>query len=145
MLQYVVPEDNNTLAAEASQQDSPEQKVRIVVLVEASGACPFEDWLYGLRDRAAQVRLLIRLLRIAEQGNFGSHRERISGAVSELKLDYGPGYRVYFVRQGDTLVILLGGGVKASQQRDIVSAVALWERNKDDAERFSREFRTPAE
>ena len=122
-----------------------EPTYRLVVLVEKSGSCPFEDWLYGLRDRAAQARLLIRLLRIAEQGNFGSHRERISGAVSELKLDYGPGYRVYFVRQGDTLVILLGGGVKASQQSDIASAVALWERNKDDAERFSREFRTATE
>ncbi len=118
---------------------------RLVVLVEKSGSCPFEDWLYGLRDRAAQARLLIRLLRVAEQGNFGSHRERISGAVSELKLDYGPGYRVYFVRQGETLVILLGGGTKASQESDIASAVGLWERNKDDAERFSREFRTATE
>ena len=85
------------------------------------------------------------ILMRAAQGNFGSHRERISGAVSELKLDYGPGYRVYFVRQGDTLVILLGGGTKASQEGDIMSAVALWERNKDDAKRFSREFRTTSE
>ncbi|WP_309693055.1 type II toxin-antitoxin system RelE/ParE family toxin [Armatimonas sp.] len=116
-----------------------------MVLVEKSSSCPFEDWLYGLRDRAAQARLLIRLLRIAEQGNFGAHRERINSAVSELKLDYGPGYRVYFVRHGEVLVILLGGGTKASQESDIVSAVALWERNKDDAERFSREFRPAPE
>lgn len=127
---------------EVSENEPP---FRLVVLVEKGGSCPFEAWLYGLRDRTAQARLLIRLLRIAEQGNFGTHRERISGAVSELKLDYGPGYRVYFVRHGDVLVILLGGGTKASQESDITSATELWERNKDDAERFSREFRTPAE
>ena len=145
MLQFNMPDENDFPAVEATEQaPSPEPKVKVVVLVESSRVCPFEDWLYGLRDRAAQARLLVRLLRIAEGGNFGSHRERISGAVSELKLDYGPGYRVYFVRQGDTLVILLGGGTKDSQKVDIATAAVLWERNKDDVERFSRQFRPSA-
>lgn len=118
--------------------------VRLCVLVEKSGECPFEDWLYGLRDRAAQARIVTRLLRVL-QGNFGDHRERIAGAVSEMKIDYGPGYRVYYVRQGDLLVVLLGGGTKERQERDIEEAVALWERNEKDAERFSREYRPAAE
>lgn len=63
------------------------------------------------------------------------------GAVSEMRIDYGPGYRLYFVLHGDTLIVLLGGGTKDSQQADIAAAVTLWERNKNDAERFSREFR----
>ena len=137
-------EDDLPIVETTEHAPAQEPKVKVVVLVEANGACPFEDWLYGLRDRVAQARVLVRLLRIAEAGNFGSHRERIRGAVSELKLDYGPGYRVYFVRQGDTLVILLGGGTKDSQQADIATAALLWERNKDDVERVSRQFRPPA-
>ncbi len=77
-------------------------------------------------------------------GNLGDHRERIAGAVSELRIDYGPGYRVYFVRHGDIFVVLLGGGTKETQTSDIQAAHALWERNKNDAERYAREFRPPA-
>ncbi len=73
-------------------------------------------------------------------GNFGDQRERISGAISEIRVDYGPGYRVYYVRLGNVWVILVGGGTKDKQQNDIETAVSLWEKTKDDVERFSREF-----
>ena len=88
----------------------------------------------------AEQRVLKRIVRIVRDGNFGDHRERISGAVSELKIDYGPGYRVYYALQGNVIVVLLGGGTKERQQNDIAAALALWEANKDEDGRFSRVF-----
>ena len=114
------------------------------VLVDLSGDCPFEDWIYGLQDRQTQARIVTRLLRM-QRGSFGDHRERISGAVCELRIDYGPGYRVYYARRGDMLVVLLGGGTKQGQQRDIEAAKALWERNANDVEGLLREYGSAAE
>lgn len=130
----------------AEQPDAAPEPVpiRIRVLVERNGGSPFEDWIYGLHDRQAQARIVTRLLRV-QQGNFGDHRERISGAVCELRIDHGPGYRVYYARHGDVLVVLIGGGTKQGQQRDIEAARALWERNQNDVEGLSREYRTPDE
>lgn len=116
-------------------------RIRVRVLVTASGTAPFDEWLSSVRDAAAKARLLQRLLRIERDGNFGDHRERIRGAVSELRLDAGPGYRVYYVLHGTTLVILLCGGTKASQEDDIERAAELWEGSKEDVEGLSREFR----
>jgi putative addiction module killer protein len=113
---------------------------RVLVLVEEDGRAPYETWYRGLRDVAARARIAARIARILQGGNFGDHRERIEGAVSELRLDYGPGYRIYYVRQGDTITILLGGGVKDGQQRDIAEAVVLWERYRHDVEGRSREL-----
>lgn len=79
----------------------------------------FANWLAGLRDARAKARID----RLA-QGNSGDVRP-VGGGVSELRIPYGPGYRVYFVRRGATLTILLCGGDKASQERDIVRAKAL--------------------
>ncbi len=125
-------------AGEQADTAGTSDRLQVRVLVEGED-CPFERWLAGVRDRAGRARVLARLLRL-EQGNFGDHRERIAGAVSELRIDYGPGYRVYYVRYGTLLIVLLGGGVKESQQKDIETAKALWERNEEDVERFSREF-----
>jgi putative addiction module killer protein len=128
------------------EEESPEPdaleapRYQIRVLVEEGGNIPFLRWRNSLRDVMAKARIAVRLTRIAGEGNFGDHRERISGAVSELRLDYGPGYRVYYVLHGSLLVILLGGGTKDGQQSDILAAHALWEANKDDDERFSRDF-----
>lgn len=127
-------------AGATPEADAPAQAYRLAVLTDSEGACPFDRWLASLRDQSARARLLLRLLR-AEGGNLGDHRERIAGPVSELKLDYGPGYRVYYVLHGRMLIILLGGGTKASQPDDVAAAVGFWERNKDHAERLSREFR----
>ena len=82
----------------------------------------FGEWLEGLRDRVARNRILVRIERIKE-GNFGDHK-RFDG-IGELKFDFGPGYRVYFVQRGDVVVILLTGGDKSSQARDIERAVAM--------------------
>jgi probable addiction module antidote protein/putative addiction module killer protein len=71
----------------------------------------------------AKTRILIRLRRVS-LGNFGDVKS-VGEGVSELRADYGPGYRVYFLRKGETLVVLLGGGDKRTQSRDIQRAIGL--------------------
>lgn len=93
-----------------------------------------------MRDTAARTRIAARITRILQAGNFGDHRERISGAISEIKVDYGPGYRIYYVRLGSLIVVLMGGGTKDSQQGDIEAATALWERYKDNVEKYTRDI-----
>jgi len=84
----------------------------------------FADWLAGLKDRTGATRIAARIQRIEATGHFGDWKP-ISGAVAELRFTFGPGYRVYFVRRGDELIILLGGGDKDSQDRDIAKAIEL--------------------
>ena len=84
----------------------------------------FDDWLRGLRDRQAHGRILARIARIRDRGLFGDVRS-VGGPVRELRIDYGPGYRVYFLQRDKTLVLLLCGGDKGSQNRDIETAKAL--------------------
>jgi putative addiction module killer protein len=83
----------------------------------------FAKWLGGLRDRRARARIQVRLDRLA-LGLAGDVKPVGSG-VSELRIDYGPGYRVYFKGKGDDVVILLAGGDKRTQERDIQRALAL--------------------
>jgi len=83
----------------------------------------FARWLTSLRDEAAVKRIKQRLARV-QIGLFGDLKP-IGDGLSELRIDHGPGYRVYFVRRGDILVILLCGGDKASQSRDIARAMAM--------------------
>jgi putative addiction module killer protein len=83
----------------------------------------FAAWVAGLTDRQARIRIADRLLRLT-RGNFGDARS-VGGGVSELRIDHGPGYRVYFTRRGQTVVILLCGGDKGSQSRDIARAQAM--------------------
>lgn len=83
----------------------------------------FLNWFKSLSDRQARVRIQTRIDRLAA-GNPGQSRT-LGGAVSEMKIDYGPGYRVYFTRHGVTVVILLCGGDKRTQQQDIEAAIAL--------------------
>jgi putative addiction module killer protein len=87
--------------------------------VQADGSCPFREWLASL-DVAIRARVQARVMRI-ESGNFGDHKQ-IDSDVHELRLDFGPGYRLYFARQGKAVVILLCGGDKKSQRRDIKTA-----------------------
>jgi putative addiction module killer protein len=91
----------------------------------------FASWLDGLKDKSAQVRIVARLRRI-EAGNFGDWRP-IEGKVAELRIDYGPGYRLYFTRRGTIVVVILNGGVKADQKRDIRRALKLVAELGDDA------------
>ncbi len=90
----------------------------------ASGESPFRKWFEALRDSKAQARIDARLARV-QLGNFGEH-ETVGEGVVELKIDYGPGYRVYFGQVGASLVILLCGGDKGTQTKDIKTARKHW-------------------
>jgi putative addiction module killer protein len=83
----------------------------------------YSDWIDDLKDRAARARILVRVDRLIH-GNPGQHRALTDG-VSELKIDVGPGYRVYYTKRGSRILLLLAGGDKATQQKDIQLAVQL--------------------
>ena len=80
----------------------------------------FQTWLDELRDRKAQIRIAARL-RLAEAGNLGDWKS-VGGDISEMRVNFGPGYRLYFTGRGSLLVIMLAGGDKSSQDRDIKRA-----------------------
>ena len=90
----------------------------------SEGKIPFEDWYYSLRDSKAKTIITKRLNRVS-LGNLGDCRF-VGEGVFELKIDYGPGYRVYFGEIGTTIVLLLCGGDKSTQDRDIYQAIAYW-------------------
>jgi putative addiction module killer protein len=92
-------------------------------VIEVRQTDVFASWFEGLRDRQARARITARIRRLS-LGNPGDARP-VGGGVSEMRIDYGPGYRVYFVRRGDILALLLCGGDKRTQDRDIAQAVAL--------------------
>jgi len=83
----------------------------------------YRDWISGLKDRAGRARVQVRVDRLAH-GNPGQHRHLGEG-VSELKIDFGPGYRVYYTERNGELIVLLAGGDKSTQQQDIDTALAL--------------------
>lgn len=83
----------------------------------------YARWFSGLRDRRARARIDVRIRRLS-LGNLGDVRS-VGEGVCELRIDYGPGYRVYFVQGGQALVILLAGGDKGTQERDIRTALDL--------------------
>ena len=83
----------------------------------------FADWFERLRDQRARSSIAVRIARI-ESGNFGDCKS-VGGSVREIRVDVGPGYRIYFMMRGRELIILLCGGDKGSQRRDIDRAKAL--------------------
>ena len=89
------------------------------------GRDPFKEWLAGLADRRARARVAVRVQRMAG-GNFGDHKP-LSDGVWELKIDHGPGYRVYYAQAGRRVLLLLVGGDKRRQQADIATAVRYWQ------------------
>lgn len=91
--------------------------------LEIRKTASFERWLRALRDSVARLRILARLLRL-EDGHWGDARH-IAGPLFELRIHVGPGYRIYVAKQDDRVVVVLGGGDKSSQDRDIERAVEL--------------------
>jgi putative addiction module killer protein len=96
----------------------------IVAFRARDGGVPFEDWLDELNDKRAVARVLARLARV-RLGNLGDCKS-VGEGVSELRVDHGPGYRIYFGQKGRTLVVLLCGGDKRTQDRDIRLAKQYW-------------------
>ena len=92
-------------------------------MIEVRQTARFKAWLSGLRDDRARARILKRLDR-AGQGNLGDVAP-VGGGVSEMRIFYGPGYRVYFIQRGKELIVLLCGGDKSTQSADIEEAKAM--------------------
>ena len=92
-------------------------------MIEVRQTETYIRWISRLPDRQARARINIRVRRLS-LGNFGDARP-VGGGVSEIRIDYGPGYRVYFIHRGSALVVLLAGGDKSSQRRDIARAREL--------------------
>jgi putative addiction module killer protein len=92
-------------------------------MIEVRETITFSTWIAGLRDVRAAARIDVRIGRL-RIGNFGDTKSVAEG-VSELRIDYGPGYRIYFTRRGKIVVILLCGGDKNTQKRDIKTAKSL--------------------
>ena len=102
--------------------------------ITEAGKRPFKEWLEELRDVAGRAKIRIRLDR-ARLGNLGDNRS-VGEGVRELRIDYGPGYRLYFALDGSRVVLLLLGGDKSSQDRDIARAIECWrdyQRRRDHA------------
>lgn len=99
--------------------------MRLEHYLTPDGRDVLQGWLDALRDRKARIAIQRRLDRIERDGHFGD-RKVIESGVSELRIDLGPGYRVYFGQEGDALVLLLVAGDKSTQARDIGKAIEYW-------------------
>ncbi|MFN8790613.1 MAG: type II toxin-antitoxin system RelE/ParE family toxin [Bdellovibrionales bacterium] len=96
----------------------------LVIFLDQNGKAPFEVWLISLKDIQGRAIIRKRLNRV-RLGNLGDAKT-VGGGVMELRIDFGPGYRVYFGEDGPRIVVLLCGGDKASQSKDIESAKKFW-------------------
>jgi putative addiction module killer protein len=103
--------------------DSPESVNYSWQTIELVKTDVFDRWLTKLRDVRARARIEARIHRLS-LGNPGDVKA-VGGGISELRVDYGPGYRVYFLQRGSVVIVLLCGGDKASQDKDIMSAKAI--------------------
>lgn len=96
----------------------------IEIYKNVRGFEPYTNWLYKLRDKKIQARIEQRVRRL-EYGNLGDYKALEAG-VFELRLAFGPGYRIYFGQKGSKIIILLCGGNKRTQKQDIISAQSFW-------------------
>jgi putative addiction module killer protein len=101
----------------------PSDSVEILEYLEPNGRSPSAEWFDSLNAPAA-AKVVIAVTRLS-QGNF-SNAKGVGGGVHEYKIDFGPGYRMYFGRDGEKLILLLGGGTKKRQQKDILDALRRW-------------------
>jgi len=105
------------------------REIEVRVYKTPDSRCPFNDWLLALRDVHARARIRARIARVRE-GNFGDAKA-IGDGVYELRVHQGPGYRMYFGREGMAVVILLCGGDKQTQPRDIARAKRYWRAHRN--------------
>ncbi len=103
--------------------------VEVVHYVTENGSDPFGEWL-SKQDVNVIARVQQRIDRV-HRGNFGNHK-RLEGGIAELRIDYGPGYRLYYGKDGRDRVVLLAGGAKKRQSRDIDQARSLWRTYKQE-------------
>ena len=103
----------------------------VIIYANEDGIEPYSDWLETLKDKQTIKRIQTRLLRL-EQGNYGDYKSLKDG-ILELRLMFGSGYRIYFGEDGNKLVVLLVGGDKSTQSRDIDQAKIYWKEYKDHA------------
>ena len=101
---------------------------RILKYVTESGNEPFQDWFLGL-DRRAQAKVRAYIDRVALGGS-SKNVKPVGEGVHEIKIDFGPGYRIYFGLQGTKAILLLGGGDKSQQSKDILQAKEYWRKSK---------------
>jgi putative addiction module killer protein len=101
----------------------------VVIYTDARGRRPFEQWFGQLRDGRARGIIRSRIARL-ESGNFGDCRA-VGEGVQELRIHYGPGFRVYFAEVRDVLIVLLCAGTKGTQDRDIQTAIRYWRDAKE--------------
>lgn len=97
---------------------------QVIAYVDSNGRKPFTEWLRNLRDIVGRQRILTHLTRL-EQGNYGDYK-LVGEGVNEMRMFFGPGYRVYFGEDGENIVVLLCGGDKDSQQNNIRQAKSYW-------------------
>jgi putative addiction module killer protein len=106
-------------------------KKSIEIYQTTDGKEPYTDWFDSIKDVKTQARVMMRIRRL-ETGNLGDYKALGSG-IFELRLDFGPGYRVYFGEKNKKLIILLAGGSKKTQKNDIVIAKQFWENYREIA------------
>ena len=94
-----------------------------LLMIQIQQTDTYAKWFTGLKDRISRARIDIRIRRLS-LGNAGDVKS-VGDGISELRVDHGPGYRVYFVQRGDVLIVLLAGGDKSTQKKDILKAKAL--------------------
>jgi putative addiction module killer protein len=100
------------------------EPVQVQLYIAQNGRTPFEEWLKRLKDRQARAKIQTRIIRL-RLGNMGDAKA-VGEGVQELRIDYGPGYRLYFGQGGSTTVLLLCGGDKGTQAADIKKAKEYW-------------------
>ena len=114
--------------------ESSERELRILIL--QNGRSPFKDWLRSLRDKPTQARIQSRIDRL-RLGNFGDYQS-VGAGVFELRVHFGAGYRIYFGIHGERVILLLCGGDKSTQPRDIADAHRYWREFLADEDRKLR-------
>lgn len=128
---FLMPQPQRMVRRRLSELDAcgsvtynSQKKYQLQDYLQPDGTDPYAAWLTGLADRQARARVVVRVGRMAG-GNFGDCKP-VSEGVWELRIDWGPGYRVYYAMAGKRLILLLAGGDKRKQQADIDTAVARW-------------------